>query len=43
MEDLYLANSLLVQIEGEIAGDYTYDDVIIRYFKNLKKRRADLW
>jgi hypothetical protein len=42
MEDLYLANSLLVQIEGEIAGDYTYDD-IIRDFKNLKKRRADLW
>jgi hypothetical protein len=36
-----LANSLLVQIEGEIGGDYTYDD-IIRYFKNLKKRRADL-
>jgi hypothetical protein len=41
MEDLYLANSLLVQIEGEIAGDYTYND-IIRDFKNLKKRRADL-
>lgn len=41
MEDLYLANSLLIQIEGEIAGDYTYDD-IIRDFKNLKKRRADL-
>jgi hypothetical protein len=41
MEDLYLANSLLVQIEGDIAGDYTYDD-IIRDFKNLKKRRADL-
>jgi hypothetical protein len=41
MEDDFLANSLLVQIEGEIAGHYTYDDIITD-FKNLKKRRADL-
>ncbi|KAG0543983.1 hypothetical protein BDA96_02G236300 [Sorghum bicolor] len=41
MEDDFLANSLLVQIEGEIAGHYTYDD-IITYFKNLKKRRSPL-
>jgi hypothetical protein len=41
MEDDFLANSLLVQIEGEIAGHYTYDD-IITYFKILKKRRSPL-
>ena len=40
MEDQYLANSLLVQVEGEIAGHYTYND-IISYFKDLKHRRAD--
>jgi hypothetical protein len=41
MEDDFLANSLLVQIEGEIAGHYTYDDIFTD-LKNLKKRRADL-
>jgi hypothetical protein len=41
MEDDFLANSLLVQIEGEIAGHYTYDDITTD-FKYLKKRRADL-
>jgi hypothetical protein len=37
IEDLYLANSLLVQVKGEIV---THDD-IISYFKDLKNRRAD--
>jgi len=40
IEDQYLANSLLVQVEGEIVEHYTYDD-IISYFKDLKNRRAD--
>ena len=41
MEDEYLANSLLVHIEGEIAGYYGYDE-IINDFKNMKTRRVDL-
>ncbi|XP_066357925.1 uncharacterized protein [Miscanthus floridulus] len=40
IEDQYLANSLLVQVEGEIVEHYTYDD-IISDFKDLKNRRAD--
>jgi hypothetical protein len=40
MEDQYIANSLLVQVEGEIVEHYTYDD-IISDFKDLKNRRAD--
>jgi len=28
IEDQYLANSLLVQVEGEIVEHYTYDDII---------------
>jgi len=37
IEDQYLANSLLVQVEGEIVEHYTYDD-IISDFKDLKSR-----
>ncbi|XP_066361458.1 uncharacterized protein [Miscanthus floridulus] len=40
IEDQYLANSLLVQVEGEIVEHYTYDD-IISDFKDMKNRRAD--
>ena len=40
IEDQYLANSLLVQVEGEIVEHYTYDD-IISDFKDPKNRRAD--
>jgi len=39
MEDQYLANSLLVQVEGEIVEHHTYDD-IISDFKDLKNIRA---
>jgi hypothetical protein len=41
MEDDYLANSLLVNIEGEILETYSYEDVI-EDFKSEKGRRADL-
>jgi hAT family C-terminal dimerisation region len=41
MEDEFLANSLLVYIEDEIAESYNYDDIILD-FKKLKKGRADL-
>jgi hypothetical protein len=37
MDDDYLANSLLTHIEGEIIGNYTYDDIITD-FKDLKER-----
>jgi hypothetical protein len=37
MDDEYLANSLLIHIEGEIIGNYTYDDIITN-FKDMKKR-----
>jgi len=40
IEDQYLANSLLVQVDGEIVEHYTYDD-IISDFKDLRNRRAD--
>jgi len=40
IEDQYLANNLLVQVEGEIVEHYTYDD-IISDFKDPKNRRAD--
>ena len=40
IEDQYLANSLLVQVEGEIVEHYTYDD-IISDFKDLKNIRVD--
>jgi hypothetical protein len=39
MEDEYLANSLLVHIEGEIVGNYSYDG-IINDFKDLKERKV---
>lgn len=39
MEDEYLANSLLVHIEGGIVGNYSYDD-IINDFKDLKERKV---
>jgi hypothetical protein len=41
MEDNYLANSLLVNIEGEILETYSYEDVI-EDFRSEKGRRADL-
>jgi hypothetical protein len=41
MEDDYLANSLLVNIEGEILETYSYEDVI-EDFRSEKGRRADL-
>ena len=41
MEDDYLANSLLVNIENEIVEKYSYEDVLV-HFKGVKKRRADL-
>jgi hypothetical protein len=40
MEDDYLANSLLVNIEGEILETYNYEDVIEDFKK--KNRKADL-
>jgi len=41
MEDEFLANSLLVNIEGELADKWSYDDIISE-FKKQKSRRADL-
>jgi hypothetical protein len=41
MEDEFLANSLLVNIEGEIAEKYTYDDILL-HFTGAKRRRSDL-
>jgi hAT family C-terminal dimerisation region len=41
MEDEFLAKSLLVYIEGEIAEKYNYDD-ITSDFKKLKKRMTNL-
>jgi hypothetical protein len=41
MEDEFLANSLLVNIEREIAEKYSYDDVL-EHFTAAKRRRADL-
>jgi hypothetical protein len=41
MEDEYLANNLLVHIEGDLLEDYNYDDVISD-FKSIKNRAADL-
>ena len=40
MEDEFLANNLVVHIEGEIARDYSYEDIITD-FRNLKKRKVD--
>jgi hypothetical protein len=40
MEDEFLANSLLVHIEGEIARGYSYEDIIAD-FQSRKKRRLD--
>ena len=39
MEDDYLTNSLLVNIEGEIMETYSYEDVI-EDFRSAKRRRA---
>ena len=41
MEDDFLANNLLVNIEGDILETYKYDDVISD-FKAIKDRAADL-
>ena len=41
MEDDYLANNLLVNIEGGILETYTYEDVIAD-FRSKKNRKADL-
>jgi len=41
MEDDYLANSLLVQVEREIAAQYSYEDIMAD-FKARKNRRATL-
>jgi hypothetical protein len=41
MEDEFPANSLLVNIEREIAEKYSYDDVL-EHFTAAKRRRADL-
>jgi hypothetical protein len=41
MEDEFLANSLLVNIEKEIAEKYSYEDVL-EHFTGAKRRRADL-
>jgi hypothetical protein len=41
MEDDFLANSLLVNIEREIIEKYSYGDVLA-HFTGKKKRRADL-
>jgi hypothetical protein len=41
MEDEFLANSLLVNIEREIAEKYSYED-ILEHFTGVKKRRSDL-
>jgi len=41
MDDGYLANILLVHVEGETVGNYTYEDIITD-FKDMKDRRADL-
>ena len=40
MEDEFLANSMLVHIEGEIARACGYKDIISE-FQDLKKRRVD--
>jgi hypothetical protein len=40
MEDEFLANNLVVHIEGEIAREYNYEDIIAD-FRNLKKRKVD--
>ena len=40
MEDEFLANNLVVHIEGEITRDYSYEDIITD-FRNLKKRKVD--
>jgi hypothetical protein len=42
MEDDYLSNSLLVNIEGEILETYSYEDVI-EDFRRKKNRKADLY
>jgi hypothetical protein len=39
MEDKFLANSLVVYVEGEIVEKHIYDDIIAD-FKKMKKRRA---
>lgn len=41
MEDDFLANSLLVNIEMEITEKYSYEDVLA-HFTGAKRRRANL-
>ena len=40
MEDEFLINSLLVNIEREIAEKYDYEDILL-HFTATKRRRAD--
>jgi hypothetical protein len=42
MEDEYLANSWLVNLEGEILDNYIYEDVI-EDFRKKKNQKADLY
>ena len=41
MEDNFVANSMLINIEREITEKYSYDDVL-EHFTAAKRRRADL-
>jgi hypothetical protein len=42
MDGDYLANSLLIHIEGEIIRNYTYDDIVTD-FKDLKERKSEFY
>jgi hypothetical protein len=42
MEDDYLTNSPLVNIEDEILETYSYEDPVIEDFRSEKSRGADL-
>ena len=41
MEDDFVANSLLINIEREITEKYNYD--VLEHFTSAKRRRADLY
>jgi hypothetical protein len=41
MEDDFLADNLLVHIEGEIVDKYNYED-IMKKFNDAKRRRVEL-
>jgi hypothetical protein len=42
MDEDYLANNLLIHIEGAIIRNYTYDDIITD-FKDLKERKSEFY